>query len=141
MPVSVSVSSVDWVRNVVFTGAVTDKDLAAAYDAVARCLLDPSMDLLIDTTGVEQVPATTDGLRALASRRRQDALRAGVALPRVAVVAPDASAFGVGRMYEAIREAASAAGNYFVCRSIAEARQWLGRSDGASAALLLPAHA
>src|SRR5687767_1481336 len=41
MPMSVSVSSIEWVRQVVFTGVVTDNDLAAAYDIAARCLLDP----------------------------------------------------------------------------------------------------
>jgi hypothetical protein len=141
MSVSASVSSIEWVRHIVFAGTLTDNDLNAAYDTVARCLLDPSMDLLVDTSGVERITATPDALRTLASRRKQDAVRAGATLPRVAVVAPDARVFGVARMYEAIRESASGAANYFVCRTVAEARQWLGLSDGENAAPLLFAHA
>jgi hypothetical protein len=141
MPVSVSVSSVDWVRAVVFSGTVTDNDLAAANDSIARCLLDPSMDLLVDTTGVDAIAARLDVLRAIASRRTQDARRAGVNMPRIAVVAPKAAVFGVARMYEAIRESASGAAGYFVCRTIAEARQWLGLSDEASAGSPLLIHA
>lgn len=137
MPVSVSVSSLEWVRLVVFSGTVTDTDVVAAYDSAARCLLDPSMDLLVDTTGVERVAATTETLRTLASRRSDDARRAGTALPRVAVVAPNAAVFGVARMYEAIRESAAGVSGYFACRTIAEARRWLGLLDEPSG---LPTH-
>jgi hypothetical protein len=137
MPVSVSVSSIEWVRHVVFTGVVTDHDLAAAYDVAARCLLDPSMDLLVDTTGVECLATTSEGLRTLASRGTRDALQAGVALPRVVVVAPNSRVFGVACMYEAPRESASGAATYVVCRTIAEARRWLGLSNDPSAVPLL----
>jgi SpoIIAA-like len=136
MSVSASVSSIEWVRHIVFAGTVTENDLNAACDTVTRCLLDPSMDLLVDTTGVERVAATTDALRTLASRRREDALRAGATPPRVAVVAPDARVFGIARMYEAMRDSASGVANYFVCRTLAEARRWLGLSDGMSSASL-----
>jgi hypothetical protein len=129
MPVSVSVSSMEWVRHVVFSGTVTDNDLVAAYDSTARCLLDPSMDLLVDTTGVERIAATTETLRKLATRRGDDARRAGVAAPRVAVVAPNATVLGLARMYEAIRESAIGVARYFACRTIAEARGWLGLVD------------
>jgi hypothetical protein len=141
MPVSVSVSSIEWVRHVVFTGTLTDGDLIAVYDVAARCLLDPSMDLLVDATGVERMAATTEALRELASRRRRDMLRADIALPRVAVVAADPGVLGTARMYEALRESADGAARYFVCRTMAEARQWLGLSDGASAGIPALVHA
>lgn len=141
MPVSVSVSSMEWVRHVVFSGTVTDKDLAAAYDSAARCLLDPSMDLLVDMTGVERVAATSATLEALAERRSADARRAGVAIPRVAVVAPNAAVFGIARMYESIRESASGVANYFACRTLPEARRWLGLVDEAGDASIRLAHA
>ena len=141
MPVSVSVSSMEWVRHVVFSGTVTDTDVAAAYDSAARCLLDPSMDLLVDTTGVERVAATTETLEKLAARRSADARRAGIALPRVAVVAPNAAVFGVARMYESIRESATGAANYFACWTLAEARRWLGLVDGMSDVSIRLAHA
>lgn len=131
MPVSVSVSSMEWVRHVVFSGTVTENDLAVAYDSTARCLLDPSMDLLVDTTRVERVAATRATLEALASRRSADARRAGIALPRVAVVAPNAAIFGIARMYESIRESASGVANYVACRTLEEARRWLGLVDEA----------
>jgi hypothetical protein len=129
MSVSVSVSSLEWVRHVVFSGTVTDKDLAAAYDSAARCLLDPSMDLLVDMTGVERVAATTATLEALASRRTADARDGGIAIPLVAVVAPNPAAFGIARTYETIRESASGVANYFACKTLGEARRWLGLVD------------
>lgn len=134
MPVSVSVSSLEWVRHFVFSSVVSDDDLAAAYQTIGRCLLDPSMDLLVDATGVERVAVTQDGLRNLALRRTRDAQRAGTALPRVVVVAPDPSVFGVARMCEAFRESESGSTRYIVCRTNEQARRWLGLSDEPSVA-------
>ena len=139
MPVSVSVSSMEWVRHIVFSGTVTDTDVAAAYDSAARCLLDPSMDLLVDTTGVERVATTTEALEQLASRRGADSAHAAV--PRVAVVAPNAAVLAVARMYESIRESATGAANYFACTTLAEARRWLGLVDGTSDVSIRLAHA
>jgi hypothetical protein len=132
MPISVSVSSIDWVRHFVFTGIVSDADILAAYNVVAQCLLDPSMDLVIDTTGVERVAITDNGLRTLAVRRARDAYGDGVALPRMVVVAPDARVFAVAQKYESALQSEAHRGRCLVCRTMEEARSFLGLAQVAN---------
>ena len=141
MPVSVSVSSVEWVRHVAFTGVVGDDDLVAAYGLMTRCLLDPSMDVVVDATRIERLAVTSDGLRNQEVRRARDARRDGGALPRVVVIAKDTGVFGHARMLETLRESEGGRNRYSVCRTMADARCWLGLSDEPSAASLRFEHA
>ena len=128
MPISVSVSSIDWVRHFVFTGMVSDADILAAYNVVAQCLLDPSMDLLVDTAGVERIAVTEDGLRTLV-RRARDARADGVALPRIVVVAPNPRVFDVARKYQSAPESAAHCSRFMVCQTMEQARALLGLSQ------------
>jgi hypothetical protein len=126
MPISVSVSSVDWVRHFAFTGTVSDADILAAYNVVTQCLLDPSMDLLVDTAGVENVAVTNDGLRTLAARCARDARDGAVALPRIVVVAPDSRVFSVAQKLRAAPESEAHCSRFMVCQTMEQARALLG---------------
>ncbi len=136
MPISVSISAVEWVRHVVFTGVVSDDDVVEIYRAISRCLLDPSMDLLVDATRVRGVAVTPEGLRrlTLAGQGTHSTQGQGAALPRVAVVAADAGVIGAARLYDTFRASESDSSRSSVSRTMADARRWLGLSDEPSVA-------
>lgn len=129
MPVSVSVSAAEWVRHVVFSGTVTDADVIAAYRVIGGCLLDPSMDVLVDASAVGKVAVTSEGLRTLADRCAQDAERLGAKPPRLAILAPRADVLGVARLRETLRASDNGSDGYFICRAMVEARRWLGLDE------------
>jgi hypothetical protein len=126
MPISVSVSSIDWVRHIAFTGIISDNDILAAYNVIAQCLLDPSMDVLVDTAGVESVAVTDVGLRTLAARRARDAHGGDVVLPRVAVIAPSTRVFDIARTYQSTPDCAAQCSRFMVCQTLEQARALLG---------------
>jgi hypothetical protein len=115
-------------RIAVGRGKLTDRELLEAWgDALADPSYDPTIDSLVDLTGVDEFAVTPSGVQRLADVMElcQQPLAPGVR-PKVACVAPDDRAFEVLRMYEVYRERQGSPARYFVCRSVEEARCWLG---------------
>jgi hypothetical protein len=110
------------VRIATFAGRVDDDELMGAYRAqLATPDYDPSWDDLADLTGVEQLDVSATALRDLTS------LFSGVdALgnpTRLAIIAPGDLGYGLGRMYEMMRDGAPEEVQVF--RDMAEALAWL----------------
>ena len=97
---------------------------AAALAAVAGENVTPLVgyveDLAVAPSAIQHIAE----LVALADR----AIPAG-SRPRAAIVAPADVAFGMARMYQARRESQDTPRQYFVCRTMAEARGWLGLTE------------
>jgi hypothetical protein len=129
MPVSTWVNPTEGVRHITFTGVLSDGDVAESYWMVADPDGDPGMDLLIETTGVERVAVTADALRAVAGLRALDSRGEAPGPARVAVVAPSDFAYETARSYGSYREQVGSRARYFVCRTMEEARRWLGLPD------------
>ncbi len=118
-------------RNVTYgtaTGVVTDADL---LDLCTRLLsdprYDPSLDHILDTQGIERLEVSAAAVQEAAHlfARADGAIAAG-ARPKIAIVAPADFTFGVARMYEAYRGMRPSPKRYLVCRTMEEARRWLG---------------
>jgi hypothetical protein len=118
--------SIDPARNRVtltYTGTISDRDL---FDVFDRLYSDPGhrvgMDELSDLRGVRSVEVTARGLQDLAARTslKLDHVRQSW---RVAVVAPMDVVFGLGRMYELLREGSPE--RVMVFRDLPAAEQWL----------------
>jgi hypothetical protein len=128
MPLEIFLDPDERLRIAVGRGRVTDRELLEAWgDALADPSYDPTVDNLIDMTGVEEFAVTPRGAQRLAAVMElcQRPLAPGVR-PKVACVASDDRAFDVLRMYEMYRELQGSPAHYFVCRSVEEARCWLG---------------
>ena len=123
MPVTIRTNADEVVRYAIFTGVVSNDDVIGAYQQIAQSA-DTSMNLVADATGVERVDVTASAVRILAHRRTLEVQ--GNEQQRIAVVAPTDGAFGVARMYQSYRETLGNAPQYLVCRTMSEARQWLG---------------
>ena len=129
MAVKIRVDGAARVRHSVLEGTVDDETLVVAYAAVlADPDFDPTLNDLVDARGVRRVDVTPAGVRRLADLVQQiDRM----ALPtKVAVVAPDDVAYETARMYEALRIGQNAPAEHRVFRDMAEARRWLGLSEG-----------
>lgn len=107
-----------------FIGTVTDADLMTAFQGLYQ---DPrhrvGMAELTDCRPVERVEITGLGLQRLA-----DATRAwldwSATTWKVAVVVPNDEIFGLGRMYELLREGSPE--HVRVFRDMTAAERWLG---------------
>ena len=132
MPIVVEVDQTYRVRYAAASGVLTDADVLEGYGGVlADPAYDPGLDMVFDCTGIERfdvAPATITRIADLVARADR-AIPPG-AHPRAAIVAPADIAFGMARMYQARRESQHAARQYFVCRTMEEARSWLGLSRG-----------
>jgi hypothetical protein len=128
MPISMRV---DRARNVSYataTGVVTDADLR---QLCARILsdpeYDPTADHIFDGNGIERLevsPATLQEAAQLFARADRHISKG--TRPKVAIVAPADAAFGLARMYETYREMQASPKRYLVCRTMTEARRWIG---------------
>jgi hypothetical protein len=128
MALEIFLDAEERLRIVVGRGRVTDRDLLEAWgDALADPEYDASVDSLVDMSSVDQFEVTPSGAQRLAdvTEMCQRPLAPGIR-PRVACVAPTDRAFNVLRMYEMYRELQGSPALYFVCRSLEEARCWLG---------------
>jgi hypothetical protein len=128
MPMDIWLDPNEHLRHAVARGTLTDRDLLEAWgDALADPAYDPGADNLVDISQVDRFEVTPHGARRLADVMAMCARPAPAGVrPRVACVAPDDDAFSVLRMYEMYRELQGSASRYFVCRSMEEARCWLG---------------
>jgi len=132
MPISIRLDAARKVTYATATGVITDAHLLE----MCRAMLtdpeyDPSADQIFDAGGIERLdfrPATLQEAAELFARVDRG-IPTG-AHPKVAIVAPNDVTFGVARMYEAYREMHPSPKRYFVCRTMEEARRWLGLPDG-----------
>jgi hypothetical protein len=128
MPLEIFLDADEHLRVAVGRGKLTDRELLEAWgDALADPSYDAAADNLVDMSGVDEFEVTPMGVQRLADVMDlcQPLLKPGVR-PRVACVAPNDRAYDVLRMYEMYRELQGSRAHYFVCRSVEEARCWLG---------------
>jgi hypothetical protein len=128
MPLDIWLDADQHLRHAVARGTLTDHDLLEAWgDALADPAYDPAADNLVDVSGAERFEVTPVGAQRLADVMAMCARPAPPGVrPRVACVAPSDDAFRLLRMYELYRELQGSPSRYFVCRTIEEARCWLG---------------
>lgn len=128
MPLEIVLDPDEGLRIAVGRGRLTDRELLEAWgDALADPSYDSAADNLVDMSGVEEFDVTPLGMQRLADVMElcQRPLAPGVR-PRVACVASSDRAFDLLRLYEMYREHRGSPALYFVCRSVEEARCWLG---------------
>ena len=129
MPIDTRVDNAERVRYSVATGVVTDGDIIEAYErVVGDPAFDPTLNVIADTRGVERAEITAGGIRELAERQARDE-RVVHGQPRVAVVVATDVIFGLARMYEAYSDQEADEKRYLVCRTMEDARRWLGLAD------------
>jgi hypothetical protein len=123
---------IDSAQGVVFvrcSGVVT---VAEMWDAGQRLRSDPTFEadqrLLIDLHEVTGMDTPSDALHHFAKDGDPFSGKS-----RRAVVAPQTYAYGVARMYEALREDRDK-GEFRVFRTMDEAREWLRLGSGATSA-------
>jgi len=131
VPIVVEVDQTRRVRYASASGVLTDADVLEGYAAVlADPAYDAALDMVFDCSDVEWLAVAPSTIKQIAElvALADRAIPAGVH-PRAAIVAPADVAFGMARMYQARREAQDAPRQYFVCRTMAEARSWLGLAE------------
>jgi len=123
---------IDPVRQVVFTRCCGLLTITEMWDACRRLRSDPAFDpdqrQLIDLVEVTGMDTPSDALQHFA--RDGDPFSGK---SRRAVVAPQSFAYGIARMYEALRED-KGPGELQVFRTRSEAAEWLGLAAGATSA-------
>ena len=114
------------VRVTTISGAITDAELLDAYARVlASPEFDPTLDVLVDLSGVTRADVTADGLRVIAGFVAAAAAELRER-PRVALVAPPSPLSHLAEHYVAAAEAQRARVEYRVFSDVAGAREWLG---------------
>lgn len=128
MPLDIWLDADQHLRRAVARGTLTDRDLLEAWgDALADPTYDPTADNLVDMSSVDRFEVTPVGAQRLADVMAMCARPPAPGVrPRVALVAPSDDAFIVLRMYEMYRELQGSSSRHFVCRTMEEARCWLG---------------
>lgn len=126
MPISYRIDEEAGRVDLAFSGTVTDADLMATFQALYR---DPKhragMAELTDCRAVGRVEITGRGLQRLADATKGWLDAAGVVW-KVAVVVPNDEVFGLGRMYELLREGSPEQVRVF--RDLAAAERWLAET-------------
>lgn len=131
MPIVVETDQRRRVRYASASGVLTDADVLEGYAAVlADPAYDATLDMVFDCSDVEWVAVAPSTIKQIAElvALADRAIPSGIH-PRAAIVAPADVAFGMARMYQARRESQDTPREYFVCRTMAEARGWLGLTD------------
>jgi hypothetical protein len=134
MPLTVRVDQALRVRYAVASGTVTDADVLDTYGGeLVDPTFDPALDQIFDGRAIDRLEVTSEALRTLADLMVvvDGALPPGIH-PRVAIVVPTDVAFGLARMYQAYRESRGTPKQYYVCRSMDEARRWMQLPEGDS---------
>jgi hypothetical protein len=122
---------VDPVRKVSYTtatGVITDADVwEVCVGILSDPGYDPAADHIVDGGGIERLEVSPATLQEAAHLfARADRGISTSTRPKVAIVAPTDAAFGLARMYETYREMQPSPKRYLVCRTMTEARRWLG---------------
>jgi len=131
VPIVVEIDQTRRVRYASARGVLTDADVLEGYAAVlAAPAYDPALDMVFDCSGVEWLAVAPSTIRRIAElvALADRAIPQGVH-PRAAIVAPTDVVFGMARMYQARRESQDTPRQYFVCRTMPEARSWLGLTE------------
>lgn len=129
MPIAYVIDRESGLIRTSISGVLTDADLLAyKRDVIAELRRSPGLCELVDARGIDQVRATSAGIRAMADLDLQaaDAYREGF---RLAIVVKDDVSFGLARMYEMQTE--SVVPQVSVFREMTEATAWLGRTPPA----------
>lgn len=133
MPIRVWVDRQRRLRRSTASGVVTDRDFIDAYGEMALdSLCDPTLDHLADFRGVERLEVTTAGLQSTArimARRIDPGLMWAEMRSKVAMVAPCDVVYGMLRIYQSYREADNSRVAFCICRTMEEARSWLGLEE------------
>ena len=124
MPIRIDVDEDLARRESLLTGVIGDTELIAAYQALIDSPdFDPSLDDLVDASGVVRVEVTPHGVREVARIiAAMDAVNPGT---RIALIAPGGAAFVMARLYTFYREAQRAPAEHRVFRDRASAEAWL----------------
>lgn len=101
--ITFSVFPDEGIRVARFRGCIDEGILLAAYEhLVTAADFDPGLDDIVDLSGISSFAFSNQGLQLLVDRLAQlDPLGYRT---RVAMVAPTDVAYGMGRMYEMLRE-------------------------------------
>ena len=131
------VSEADRVRHTVGTGVLSDRDFVDCYGAmVADPAYDPSLDQLVDLTGVERLEVTSVGASELGDLMTlSDALIPEGIRPKVALVASSDEGIAILWLYRSVREHAGSPVQFAIFRSLGDARSWLGLPSAQSVVL------
>jgi hypothetical protein len=123
MPISYEIDEAAGRVSIRFSGTITDADLMSTFQ---RLYQDPhhrvGMGELTDCRQVDRVEITGAGLQRLADATSSWLDPAGTGW-KVAVVVPNDEVFGLGRMYELLREGSPE--NVRVFRDLGLAERWL----------------
>ncbi len=120
MPVSYSIDPDLGIVVTVGEGQVTDEDLLAHVQALAKDPEAAGLDELV-LVRVDEIRVSADGVRRAGSYMRE---RGRNAPHKLAIVVPSVAAFGMARLYEAYRERRGVETRVFHDES--EARAWMG---------------
>ena len=125
MPVSYTY---DEEENFVYTkasGELTDDDLKGFAEALAADpRIKPGLRELVDCRAVDSVKGSTDALGYIIHININN--RKKFEGKRIAIVAPRELLFGLSKYFEVISHIDNAPFRIEVCRTVSEAREWLG---------------
>ena len=126
MPITFDQDRAAGVRFTTITGTVTDAELLDAYARVlASSEFDPTLDVLVDLSGVDRAEVSAEGLGVIAGfvATAASELRER---PRVALVVRPPFLHGMVADYVAAAERHQARIEYRVFADVEAARAWLG---------------
>lgn len=133
MPIRMWVDRAKHLRCSTASGVITDRDFLDAYGGMALDPMnDPTLDHLADFSYVERLEVTSTALQSTArimARRIDPGLAWAERRSKVAVVAPSDAVYGMLRMYQSYREADKSRVSICICRTMDEAREWLGLAE------------
>jgi hypothetical protein len=137
MPIEIWVDRARRIRYSAASDVVTDREFIDAYAGMLQDTTnDPTLDHLADFTAVERFDVTAETLQRTAEligSRLDPALAATAVRPKVAAVAPSHSVFRLLRLYATSRVVQESPIDFRICRTMDEARRWLGLADDARA--------
>ncbi len=120
MPSVIRVHGPSRVSYLVMTGVVNGDELVVAQRALTHAAdFDPAFGLALDLRAADDIQLTAKEMREVAMFSPLDPLA------RLAILVRGDGAYGIARLYEAVRESQSAADVVQVCRTVDEAAQWL----------------
>ena len=121
MPISSQIDSSLGVIFSEFQGVVTKEDISGQVEGFRTDpAFQPSFNHLIDARGVTRFDVSSEDMYSVSLHSVFNEKS------RRAIVAGNDEMFGVGRMYQILREAYDRLDQVQVFRDVAEARRWLG---------------
>jgi hypothetical protein len=134
LPIEMRVDRAAGVRYSTAFGVVTGREFFDTYATMAGAPdNDPTLNHLADFSNVSSFDVSPEVLQRTAeaiAARIDGALAKATVGPKVAAVAPSDAVFGLLRMYQSYRELQRSPVRFRVCRTMEEAREWLGLTTG-----------